>query len=106
MRVEGLQLQLRGSIDTWNRWALITLQSYYAELWKHTRTRADALFAAAIAVDGTSCDSRPSVVLRSQTTFFLLYWGGFFLPQYKRKKWSDYARLGHQGKVVLLEVIN
>ena len=30
------------------------------ELWKHTRTRVNALFMAAIAVDGTSCDSGPS----------------------------------------------
>ena len=33
---------MRGSVNTWNRWVLITLRSYYAELWKHTRTRADA----------------------------------------------------------------
>ena len=44
----------------WNRWALITLWSYYAELWKHTRTRVDALFVTAIAVDRTSLDSGPS----------------------------------------------
>ena len=50
--VEGLQLQLRGSIDTWNRWALITLWSYYTEFWKDTRTGVDALFMSAIAVDG------------------------------------------------------
>ena len=30
------------------------------ELWKHTRTRVDALFVAAIAVDRTSLDSGPS----------------------------------------------
>ena len=58
--VEGSQLLLRGSIDTWNRWALITLRSYYMELWKHTRTGVDALFMSAITVDGASRDSGPS----------------------------------------------
>ena len=47
------------SVDTWNRWALITLQSYYMELWKHTGTGVDALFASAIAVDGALRDSGP-----------------------------------------------
>ena len=60
MHVEGSQLQLRGSIDTWNRWALITLRSYYTELWKHTRTGVNALFASAITLDRVSHDSGPS----------------------------------------------
>ena len=41
------------------------------------------------------CDSRPviSLVSRSQTTFFLLYSDGKKPSEYKRKKWSGYARL-------------
>ena len=60
MHVEGSQLQLHGNVDTWNRWALITLRSYYEELWKHTRTRVNSLLMTPIAVDGTSHESGPS----------------------------------------------
>ena len=53
MHVEGSQLQLRGSIDIWNRWALITLRS-------STRTGVNALFVSAITLDRASHDSGPS----------------------------------------------
>ena len=39
---------------------LITSRNYYAELWKHTRTRVNALFVAAITLDGTSRGRGPS----------------------------------------------
>ena len=45
------------------------------ELWKHTRTRVDALFVSVIAVDGASCDSGPSgegsaiEVIKTEVTF-------------------------------------
>ena len=42
MHIESLLLQPRSSVDTWNRCALITLRSYYAELWKHTYIYKDS----------------------------------------------------------------